>query len=199
MNKLIACLLLLLVGCTVTKRLHQPGYYVDWKSNSLRSIQVHNQTPKKDDEAITSESTPRTKTNEQAIIATHVSELDTSVLTTQNNSLREKAALPAKQYVQTNAEKVVKKMTKPLKITTRQMRSTTNQYVGATRADLLVRIGLILLLVAVITIGIGLLFIVFWGDLAWIIGVILTLIGVGALIASILLLLFSLLIFLLFG
>jgi hypothetical protein len=62
-----------------------------------------------------------------------------------------------------------------------------------------VRIGLILLLVAVITIGIGLLFIVFWGDLAWIIGVILTLIGVGALIASILLLLFSLLVFLLFG
>ncbi|MFM2041267.1 MAG: hypothetical protein RLZZ493_1856 [Bacteroidota bacterium] len=199
MNKLIACLLLLLVGCTVTKRLHQPGYYVDWKSNSLRSIQVHNQTPKKVDEAITSESTPRTKTNEQAIIATHVSELDTSVLTTQNNSLREKTALPAKQHVLTNAEKVVKKMTKPLKITTRQMRSTTNQYIGATRADLLVRIGLILLLVAVITIGIGLLFIVFWGDLAWIIGVILTLIGVGALIASILLLLFSLLVFLLFG
>lgn len=199
MNKLIACLLLLLVGCTVTKRLHQPGYYVDWKSNSLRSIQVHNQTPKKVDEAITSESTPRTITNEQAIIATHVSEIDTSVLTTQNNSLREKTALPAKQHVLTKAEKVVKKMTKPLKITTRQMRSTTNQYVGATRVDLLVRNGLILLLVAVITIGIGLLFIVFWGDLAWIIGVILTLIGVGALIASILLLLFSLLVFLLFG
>jgi hypothetical protein len=79
------------------------------------------------------------------------------------------------------------------------MRSTTNQYIGATRADLLVRIGLILLLVAAITIGIGLLFFVFGGEVGWIFGVILTLIGAGALIASILLLLFSLLVFLLFG
>jgi hypothetical protein len=190
---------LVLIGCTVTKRLHQPGYYVDWRMNSLRSIQVNNPTSIKVDETITSESTIRTKTDEQAKKTTHVSEIDTSVLTTQNNSLREKTTLPVKLELQTNAEKVVKKMTKPLKKISHQMRSTTNQYVGASRADLLVRVGLILLLVAAVTIGIGLLFFVFGGEIGWIFGVILTLIGAGALIASLLILLFSLIVFLIFG
>lgn len=190
---------LVLFGCTVTKRLHQPGYYVAWKTNSLRSIQVHNPTSIKVDETFTSESTIRTKTDEQAKKTTPVSELDTSGLKTQNNALSEKTTLPAKQDLQTNAKKVVKKMTKPLKKITRQMRSTTDQYVGASRADLLVRIGLILLLVAALTIGIGLLFFIFGGEVGWIFGVILTLIGAGALIASLLILLFSLIVFLIFG
>lgn len=188
---------LVLVGCTVTKRLHQPGYYIDWKTNSQRSIQVTKNTPSKEAVTIASESTMISKNDEQTLSTTPISELDTSNLITQRNISIDKKAIPVKQHQNFN---IVKKITKPLKKITSQIRSTNNQFVGGTRTTELLRTGLILLLVGAFVLGIGILLIFLVSDdLLALFALLLVIIGAGAFLASLLILLFTLLVFLIFG
>ncbi len=188
--------LLVLIGCTVTKRLHQPGYYIDWKSNSLRSIQVTKTTPIKEDITIIAESTNEL-TTDQPKFETHFSESDSGVLTTQYNNSVEKTAFITKKPVNVS---LVKKIVKPIKKMTGQLRTTDNQFVGGTRTLELLRTGLILLLVGAFVLGIGILLIFLVSDdLLALFALLFVIIGAGALIASLLILLFTLLVFLLFG
>lgn len=185
-----------LIGCTVTKRLHQPGYYIDWKSNSLRSIQVKETTPIKEDITIIDESTTEL-TTDQPKSETHFSESDSGVLTTQYNNSVEKTAFITKKPVNVS---LVKKIVKPIKKMTGQLRTTYNQFVGGTRTLELLRTGLILLLVGALVLGIGILLIFLVSDdLLALFALLFVIIGAGALIASLLILLFTLLVFLLFG
>jgi hypothetical protein len=188
---------LVLIGCTVTKRLHQPGYHIEWKTKSIRNIQVVDHSLSINE--TTTQHSISTMINYDAIAMVDSSIIATNVLEEQAPIIVEnkQSRLNAANLIQ--PKKIIHEDGNQISTIKSAVKSTNNRYIGASRADLLVRNGLILLVVAVITIGIGLLFIVFWGDLAWIIGVILTLIGAGALIASILLLLFSLIVFLLFG
>jgi predicted secreted Zn-dependent protease len=185
------------VGCTMTKRVHQPGYHIEWKTRSIRNINVADRGPLMKE--ITKQHSTTTLINNDATATVDSSIMATTVLEEQSSITvkKKQPSLNTAQLIQ--PKKLVHEVGKQISTIKSAVKSTNNRYIGATRADLLVRIGLILLLVAAITIGIGLLFIVFWGDLAWIIGVILILIGVGALIASLLILLFSLIVFLLFG
>jgi preprotein translocase subunit SecF len=188
--------LLVLIGCTVTKRLHQPGYYIDWKSNSLRSIQVKETTPIKEDITIIAESTNEL-TTDQPKSETHFSESDSGVLTTQYNNSVEKTAFITKKTVNVS---LVKKIVKPIKKMTGQLRTSDNQFVGGTRTLELLRTGLILLLVGAFVLGIGILLIFLVSDdLLALFALLFVIIGAGALIASLLILLFTLLVFLLFG
>ncbi|MFA9210744.1 MAG: hypothetical protein ACEQR5_02880 [Moraxellaceae bacterium] len=188
--------LLVLIGCTVTKRLHQPGYYIDWKSNSLRSIQVTKTIPIKEDITIIAESTNEI-TTDQPKSETHFSESDSGVLTTQYNNSVEKTAFITKKPVNVS---LVKKIVKPIKKMTGQLRTTDNQFVGGTRTLELLRTGLILLLVGAFVLGIGILLIFLVSDdLLALFALLFVIIGAGALIASLLILLFTLLVFLLFG
>ena len=83
---------------------------------------------------------------------------------------------------------------------TGQLRTTDNQFVGGTRTLELLRTGLILLLVGAFVLGIGILLIFLVSDdLLALFALLFVIIGAGALIASLLILLFTLLVFLLFG
>lgn len=42
MNKIIIILLLMLVGCTITKRVHTRGYYIDWHFNNQHNVKQFN-------------------------------------------------------------------------------------------------------------------------------------------------------------
>ncbi len=184
-------------GCTMTKRVHQPGYHIDWKTKSIRNINIVNRGPLMNETTTQHSITTlikndATATVDSSILATNVLEEQAPIIV-ENKQSRHHAT----HLIQ--PKKIVHEVGKQISTIKSAVKSTNNQYIGASRADLLVRVGLILLLVAAVTIGIGLLFFVFGGEVGWIFGVILTLIGAGALIASLLILLFSLIVFLIFG
>lgn len=197
MKYLFLVSLFVFAGCTMTKRVHQPGYHIEWKSRSIRNINVVDRGPLMN-ETTTQHSTTTlinndaTATVDTSIIATNVLEEQSSITVK-----KKQPNLHAAQLIQ--PKKIIHVVRKQISTVKSAVKSTNNRYIGASRADLMVRIGLILLLVAAITIGIGLLFLVFGGEVGWLFGILLTLIGAGALIASLLILLFSLIIYLLFG
>jgi virulence-associated protein VapD len=198
MKYLFLISLFVFVGCTMTKRVHQPGYHIEWKKKSIRNIQVVEHTTNSEVHPIAIKSATALESD-----VTNVSNVST---VSDNDSIMEHAPISQEKVsVQKNSiqkfhsKKIVHEVGKQISTIKSAVKSTNNQYIGASRADLMVRVGLILLLVAAVTIGIGLLFFVFGGEVGWIFGVILTLIGAGALIASLLILLFSLIIFLIFG
>lgn len=185
------------VGCTMTKRVHQPGYHIEWKTKSIRNINVVDRGPLMNETTTQHSITTLinndfTATVDSSILAPNVLEKQAPIIV-ENKKSRHHAT----HLIQ--PKKIVHEVGKQISTIKSAMKSTNNQYIGASRADLMVRVGLILLLVAALTIGIGLLFFIFGGEVGWIFGVILTLIGAGALIASLLILLFSLIVFLLFG
>lgn len=197
MKYLFLVSLFVFAGCTMTKRVHQPGYHIEWKTKSIRNINVVDRGPLMNE--TTTQHSITTLINNDATATVDSSFIATTVLEEQA-SIRVKKKQPslnAAQLIQ--LKKIVHEVGKQISTIKSAVKSTNNRYIGASRADLMVRIGLILLLVAAVTIGIGLLFFIFGGEVGWIFGVILTLIGAGALIASLLILLFSLIVFLLFG
>lgn len=197
MKYLFLVSLFVFAGCTMTKRVHQPGYHIEWKSRSIRNINVVDRGPLMN-ETTTQHSTKTlinndaTATVDSSIMATNVLEEQASITVK-----KKQPSLNAAQLIQ--PKKLVHEVGKQISTVKSAVKSTNNRYIGASRADLMVRIGLILLLVAAITIGIGLLFFVFGGEVGWVFGVLLTLFGAGALIAGLLILLFSLIVYLLFG
>jgi hypothetical protein len=197
MKYLFLVSLFVFAGCTMTKRVHQPGYHIEWKTKSIRNINVADRGPLMKE--MTTQHSTTTLINNDATATVDSSIMATTVLEEQSSITvkKKQPSLNTAQLIQ--PKKLVHEVGKQISTIKSAVKSTNNQYVGASRADLLVRVGLILLLVAAVTIGIGLLFFVFGGEIGWIFGVILTLIGAGALIASLLILLFSLIVFLLFG
>jgi hypothetical protein len=197
MKYLFLVSLFVFAGCTMTKRVHQPGYHIEWKTKSIRNINVADRGPLMKE--MTTQHSTTTLINNDATATVDSSIMATTVLEEQSSITvkKKQPSLNTAQLIQ--PKKLVHEVGKQISTIKSAVKSTNNRYIGASRADLMVRIGLILLLVAAITIGIGLLFFVFGGEIGWVFGVILTLIGAGALIASLLILLFSLIVFLLFG
>jgi hypothetical protein len=185
------------VGCTMTKRIHQPGYHIEWKTKSIRNINIVDRGPLMNE--TTTQHSITTLNNNVGIASVDTSIIATNVLEEQS-SITVKKKQPNLNTVQLiQPKKIIHEVGKQISTIKSAVKSTNNRYIGASRADLMVRIGLILLLVAAITIGIGLLFLVFGGEVGWVFGILLTLIGAGALIASLLILLLSLIVYLLFG
>lgn len=197
MKYLLLISLFAFVGCTITKRVHQPGYHIEWKTKSIRNIHVVDHSSSFDESgthhsASTLINNDATTTVDSSIITTNVLKEQPPMIV-ENKQSRHHAT----QLIQ--PKKIVLEVGKQISTIKSAIKSTNNRYTGGSRADIMVRIGLILLVVAAITLGIGLLFFVFGGEIGWVFGIILTLIGAGALIASLLILLFSLFVFLLFG
>ncbi len=184
-------------GCTMTKRVHQPGYHIEWKTKSIKNINIVDRGPLMNE--TTTQHSITTLNNNVGIASVDTSIIATNVLEEQSSITVKKKQpnLNTAQLIQ--PKKIIHVVRKQISTVKSAVKSTNNRYIGASRADLMVRIGLILLLVAAITIGIGLLFLVFGGEVGWLFGILLTLIGAGALIASLLILLFSLIVYLLFG
>ncbi len=197
MKYLFLISLFVFAGCTMTKRVHQPGYHIEWKTKSIKNINIVDRGPLMNE--TTTQHSITTLNNNVGIASVDSSIIATNVLEEQSSITVKKKQpnLNAAQLIQ--PKKIIHVVGKQISTVKSAVKSTNNRYIGASRADLMVRIGLILLLVAAITIGIGLLFLVFGGEVGWLFGVLLTLIGAAALIASLLILLFSLIVYLLFG
>ncbi len=197
MKYLFLISLFVFAGCTMTKRVHQPGYHIEWKTKSIKNINIVDRGPLMNE--TTTQHSITTLNNNVGIASVDTSIIATNVLEEQSSITVKKKQpnLNAAQLIQ--PKKIIHVVGKQISTVKSAVKSTNNRYIGASRADLMVRIGLILLLVAAITIGIGLLFLVFGGEVGWVFGILLTLIGAGALIASLLILLFSLIVYLLFG
>lgn len=65
MNKITCILLLMLVGCTITKRVHTRGYYIDWHFNKQQNIKQFNVNP----EELAADTTPINTPRNSAAIA----------------------------------------------------------------------------------------------------------------------------------
>lgn len=195
MNKLIACFLFILVGCTVTKRLHQPGYHIEWKKNV--SIILNDN-------------------NSQSLLPSSLESTNTTNLTAKG---RDSFSLNQDSIILTASCQQMISLPKPVQ-KTKQISSkerlkkvpatSTNKYKykqlgffhpSAARSDLLAKNGLILLICGLVAIGIATLFIVVIAfDFLVFIGFFIFLLG-GVMIAlvGLFMLLFSLLVYLTIG
>jgi hypothetical protein len=188
--------LLVLIGCTVTKRLHQPGYHIEWKTRSIKNLKVVDNATSSVVHSNAIESATALKSD-----ITNVSSVsETDSIIEQAPSTLEKVSVQKSSTQQLLPNKFVKRISKPLTKIKSKINTSKNQYIGVGRTELTVRQGLILLLCGAILLGLGILviFIVF-DDLLALLGLFLVVIGGIAVLISLALLLFSLIAFLLFG
>lgn len=199
MKYLFLISLFVFVGCTMTKRVHQPGYHIEWKTKSIRNIQVVEHATNSEVHPIAIKSATALESD-----VTNVSNVST---VSDNDSIIEHAPISQEKVsVQKNfnqqlqPKKIVKVISKPVTKIKSTINTNKSQYIGAGRTDLTVRQGLILLLCGAIILGIGILviFIVF-DDILALLGLFLVFIGGITVLISLALLLFSLIAFLLFG
>ena len=196
MKYLFLVCLFAVVGCTMTKRVHQPGYYIEWKTRSIRNLQVVDNAPSSAIHSNAIESATALKSDVTNVPS--VSEAD-SIIEQAPITLENVSALKSStQQLQPN--KLVKGISKPMTKIKSKINTTKSQYIGVGRTELTVRDGLILLLCGAILLGLGILviFIVF-DDLLALLGLFLVVIGGIAVLISLALLLFSLIAFLIFG
>lgn len=184
------------VGCTMTKRVHQPGYHIEWKTRSIRNLQVVDNAPSSAIHSNAIESATALKSDVTNVPS--VSEADSIIEQAPITSEKVSVQKSSTQQVQSN--KLVKGISKPMTKIKSKINTTKSQYIGVGRTELTVRDGLILLLCGAILLGLGILviFIVF-DDLLALLGLFLVVIGGIAVLISLALLLFSLIAFLIFG
>lgn len=187
------------VGCTMTKRVHQPGYHIEWKTKSIRNLQVVDNTTSSAAYSTAIESASALKSYDANIpTVSSVSEAD-SIIEQAPITLEKVSALKSStQQLQPN--KLIKGISKPMTKIKSKINTTKSQYIGVGRTELTVRHGLILLLCGAILFGIGILVIlIVFDDLLALLGLFLVVIGGIAVLISLALLLFSLIAFLIFG
>jgi hypothetical protein len=184
------------VGCTMTKRVHQPGYHIEWKTRSIRNLQVVDNAPSSAIHSNAIESATALKSDVTNVPS--VSEADSII--EQAPITSEKVSVQKSSTQQLQPNKLVKGISKPMTKIKSKINTTKSQYIGVGRTELTVRDGLILLLCGAILLGLGILviFIVF-DDLLALLGLFLVVIGGIAVLISLALLLFSLIAFLIFG
>lgn len=187
------------VGCTITKRIHQPGYHIEWKTKSIRNIQVVEHATNSEFQPIAIQSATALESDVTYVSKeSSSSEFDTIKADIRNS--QERVSVHKNFNQQLQPKKIVKVISKPVTKIKSTINTNKSQYIGAGRTDLTVRQGLILLLCGAIILGIGILviFIVF-DDLLALLGLFLVIIGGIAVLISLALLLFSLIAFLIFG
>lgn len=187
------------VGCTMTKRVHQPGYHIEWKTRSSRNLQVVDNAPSSAIHSNAIESATALKSDVTNVPSVpSVSEADSII--EQAPITSEKVSVQKSSTQQLQPNKLVKGISKPMTKIKSKINTTKSQYIGVGRTELTVRDGLILLLCGAILLGLGILviFIVF-DDLLALLGLFLVVIGGIAVLISLALLLFSLIAFLIFG
>jgi hypothetical protein len=199
MKYLFLVCLFAVVGCTMTKRVHQPGYHIEWKTRSIKNLKVVDNATSSVVHSNATESATALKsdiTNVPSV--TSISETDSII--EQAPSTLVKVSVQKSSTQQLLPNKFVKRISKPLTKIKSKINTSKNQYIGVGRTELTVRQGLILLLCGAILLGLGILviFIVF-DDLLALLGLFLVVIGGIAVLISLALLLFSLIAFLLFG
>jgi hypothetical protein len=196
MKYLFLVCLFAVVGCTMTKRVHQPGYYIEWKTRSIRNLQVVDNAPSSAIHSNAIESATALKSDVTNVPS--VSEADSII--EQSPITSEKVSVQKSSTQQLQPNKLVKGISKPMTKIKSKINTTKSQYIGVGRTELTVRDGLILLLCGAILLGLGILviFIVF-DDLLALLGLFLVVIGGIAVLISLALLLFSLIAFLIFG
>ena len=196
MKYLFLVCLFAVVGCTMTKRVHQPGYHIEWKTRSIRNFQVVDNAPSSAIHSNAIESATALKSDVTNVPS--VSEADSII--EQAPITSEKVSVQKSSTQQLQPNKLVKGISKPMTKIKSKINTTKSQYIGVGRTELTVRDGLILLLCGAILLGLGILviFIVF-DDLLALLGLFLVVIGGIAVLISLALLLFSLIAFLIFG
>lgn len=196
MKYLFLVSLFVFAGCTMTKRVHQPGYHIEWKTKSIRNLQVVDNTTSSAAHSTSIESATALKSYDTNVSS--VSEADSII--EQAPITLEKVSAHKSSTQQLKPKKIVKVISKPVTKIKSTINTNKSQYIGAGRTDLTVRQGLILLLCGAIILGIGILviFIVF-DDILALLGLFLVIIGGITVLISLALLLFSLIAFLLFG
>jgi ABC-type multidrug transport system fused ATPase/permease subunit len=199
MKYLFLVILFVFAGCTMTKRVHQPGYHIEWKTKSIRNLQVVDNTTSSAAHSTSIESATTLKSYDTNVpTVSTVSEADSII--EQAPITLEKVSAHKSSTQQLQPKKIVKVISKPVTKIKSTINTNKSQYIGAGRTDLTVRQGLILLLCGAIILGIGILviFIVF-DDILALLGLFLVIIGGITVLISLALLLFSLIAFLLFG